>query len=147
MGGWSSRSPVTPGSDTSFNVSFTMFGKEASIRAYGVGSNYVESSIDLNIANGAVYGIESAGRGVRLPGESVRAQSVWLSVRVHTALRAYGIRRAYPNGYPNGGYPNGYPNGAYPQPRALVVEDFLRLRPDSSCYTDPVEHEYGEPYD
>jgi hypothetical protein len=47
---------VSPGSDTSFNVSFTMFGKEATIRAYGVGSNYVESSIDLSTANGAVYG-------------------------------------------------------------------------------------------
>ena len=47
---------VTPGSDTSFNVSFTMFGKEASIRAYGVGSNYVESSIDLSTANGTVFG-------------------------------------------------------------------------------------------
>ena len=40
--------PVTPGSDTSFNVSFTMFGKEATIRAYGVGSNFVESSINLS---------------------------------------------------------------------------------------------------
>ena len=47
---------VSAGSDTSFNVSFTMFGKEATIRAYGVGSNFVESSIDLNVANGTVYG-------------------------------------------------------------------------------------------
>jgi hypothetical protein len=47
---------VTPGADTSFNVSFTMFGSEASIRAYGNGDNFVESSIDLSSANGAVYG-------------------------------------------------------------------------------------------
>lgn len=53
--------PVTPGSDTSFNVSFTMFGSEASIRAYGAGSNYVESSIDLTNANGAVYGSNPPG--------------------------------------------------------------------------------------
>lgn len=48
--------PITPGSDTSFNVSFTMFGSAASIRAYGAGNNFVESSIDLSTANGAVYG-------------------------------------------------------------------------------------------
>lgn len=47
---------VSPGSDTSFNVSFMLLGKDASIRAYGVGNNYVESSIDLSSANGAVYG-------------------------------------------------------------------------------------------
>ena len=51
-----------PGSDTSFNVSFTMFGKEATIRAYGVGNNYVESSIDLSTANGAVYGSNPPAR-------------------------------------------------------------------------------------
>ena len=48
--------PITPGSDTSFNVGFTMFGAEASIRAYGAGSNFVESSIDLSTANGTVFG-------------------------------------------------------------------------------------------
>ena len=48
--------PIASGEDTSFNVSFTMFGGEASIRAYGSGDNFVESSIDLTTANGAVYG-------------------------------------------------------------------------------------------
>jgi hypothetical protein len=45
---------VTPGADTSFNVQFTMFGTEASIRAYGAGNNFVESSIDLSTANGEI---------------------------------------------------------------------------------------------
>jgi len=48
--------PVMPGADTSFNVPFTMFGGAASIRAYGSGSNFVETSIDLTTANGTVYG-------------------------------------------------------------------------------------------
>src|SRR5579872_940381 len=48
--------PVSPGADTSFNVSFTMFGNAVSIRAYGDDDNFVESSIDLTTANGAVYG-------------------------------------------------------------------------------------------
>lgn len=48
--------PVSPDADTSFNVSFTMFGSAASIRAYGNGSNFVESSIDLTTANATVYG-------------------------------------------------------------------------------------------
>lgn len=48
--------PITPGSNTSFNVPFTMFGSAASIRAYGAGNNYVETSIDLSSANGTVYG-------------------------------------------------------------------------------------------
>jgi hypothetical protein len=48
--------PVSPGADSSFSISFTMFGSAASIRAYGNGDNFVESSIDLSTANGAVYG-------------------------------------------------------------------------------------------
>ncbi len=95
--------PVTPGSDTSFNVSFTMFGKEASIRAYGAGSNYAESSIDLTTANGAVYGTN--------PPVGVYSYPVNPYAR-----NPYGYP-ANPYGAPPYGYPNsGYPNGGYPPP-------------------------------
>lgn len=109
---------VSAGSDTSFNVSFTMFGKEATIRAYGVGNNYVESSIDLNVANGTMYGSN--------PPVGVYAYPVNPYPVNPYARNPYGYpanpppygypNGAYPNGYPNGGYPNGYPNGAYPPP-------------------------------
>ncbi len=93
---------VSAGSDTSFNVSFTMFGKEATIRAYGVGSNYVESSIDLNVANGTIYGSN--------PPAGVYAYPV-NPYPVNPYART-------PYGYPANPYgasppPYGYPNGAY----------------------------------
>jgi len=94
--------PVTPGSDTSFNVSFTMFGKEASIRAYGAGSNYVESSIDLSTANGTVFGTN--------PPVGVYTYPVNPYAR-----NPYGYP-ASPYGAPPYGYPNGYPNNGYPPP-------------------------------
>jgi hypothetical protein len=97
---------VSPGSDTSFNVSFTMFGKEASIRAYGAGSNYVESSIDLSVANGAVYGSN--------PPAGVYAYPVNPYARNPYGYPASPYGAPPPNGYPNGGYPNGYPNNGYP---------------------------------
>ena len=97
---------VSPGSDTSFNISFTMFGKEASIRAYGAGSNYVESSIDLSIANGAVYGSN--------PPAGVYAYPVNPYARNPYGYPASPYGAPPPNGYPNSGYPNGYPNNGYP---------------------------------
>jgi hypothetical protein len=48
--------PVTPGQYTSFDVSFTMLGKEAAIRVFDRHNNYVESSIDVTSANGRIYG-------------------------------------------------------------------------------------------
>ena len=95
-----------------------MLGKEATIRAYGAGNNFVESSIDLNVANGAVYGSN--------PPAAVYAYPVSPYPVNPYARNPYGYpanpppygypNSAYPNGYPNGGYPNGYPNGAYPPP-------------------------------
>jgi len=107
---------VSPGSDTSFNASFTMFGKAASIRAYGAGSNYVESSIDLSTANGAVYG-SNPPAGVYAYPVNPYARNPYGYPASPYGAPPYGYPNgAYPNGYPNGGYPNGYPNGAYPPP-------------------------------
>jgi hypothetical protein len=98
--------PVTPGSDTSFNVSFTMFGKEASIRAYGAGSNYVESSIDLSTANGAVYGTNPPVGVYSYPVNPYARNPYGYPASPYGAP-GYGTPPPY--GYPNGAYPNGYP--------------------------------------
>jgi hypothetical protein len=106
--------PVAPGSDTSFNESFTMFGKEASIRAYGAGSNYVESSVDLSTANGAVYGSNPPAAIYPYPVYPYARNPYGYPVSPYGAppygSPAYG---AAPYGYPNNGYSNGYP----PAPR------------------------------
>jgi hypothetical protein len=108
---------VSPGSDTSFNVSFTMFGKEASIRAYGVGSNYVESSIDLSVANGALYGSNPPAGVYAYPVSPYARNPYGYPASPYGAPPPYGYPNgAYPNGYPPNGYPNGYPNGGYPPP-------------------------------
>jgi hypothetical protein len=109
---------VSPGSDTSFNVSFTMFGKEATIRAYGVGSNYVESSIDLSTANGAVYG-SNPPVGVYSYPVNPYAVNPYTRNPYGYPTNPYGAPPpyGYPSGtYPNGYPPNGYPNGAYAPP-------------------------------
>jgi hypothetical protein len=108
---------ISPGSDTSFNVSFTMFGKEATIRAYGAGNNFVESSIDLSVANGAVYGSNPPVGVYSYPVNPYARNPYGYPVTPYGAP-PYGYPNgAYPNGYPpNGGYPNGYPNGGYPPP-------------------------------
>lgn len=55
--------PVSPGGYSAFDVKFPMIaGKEASIRAYGAGSNYVESSIDTS-DNGMTDGGMTVMRG------------------------------------------------------------------------------------
>jgi len=103
---------VTPGGDTSFNVAFTMFGNEASIRAYGLGSNYVESSIDLSTANGAVYGSNPPAGVYAYPVNPYARNPYGYPASPYGAPPGYGAP-----GYPNGGYPyNGYPNSGYPPP-------------------------------
>jgi hypothetical protein len=99
--------PVTPGSDTSFNVSFTMFGSEATIRAYGAGSNYVESSIDLTNANGAVYGSNPPATVYAYPVNPYARNPYGYPAAPYGAPPGYGA-----SGYPN----NGYPNNGYPPP-------------------------------
>ncbi len=105
---------ISPGSDTSFNVSFTMFGKEATIRAYGIGNNYVESSIDLNVANGTMYGSNPPVGVYAYPVNPYPVNPYTRNPYGYPAT-PYGAAPP-PYGYPNGGYPNGYPNGAYPPP-------------------------------
>jgi hypothetical protein len=98
--------PVSPGTDTSFNVSFTMFGSAASIRAYGVGSNYVESSIDLGIAGGAVYGANPPEVTYPYPVNPYARNPYGYPASPYGAPPGYGTP-----GYPYNGYP---PNSGYP---------------------------------
>jgi hypothetical protein len=103
---------VTPGGDTSFNVAFIMFGNDASIRAYGLGSNYVESSIDLSTANGTVYGAYPPAAVYAYPVNPYARNPYGYPASPYGAPPGYGAP-----GYPNGGYPyNGYPNNGYPPP-------------------------------
>jgi hypothetical protein len=105
--------PVTPGGNTSFNVSFTMFGKDASIRAYGAGNNFVEASIDMSTANGAVYGSNPPAGVYAYPVNPYTRNPYGYPTTPYGAppygSPAYGIP---PNGYP----PNGYPPNGYPPP-------------------------------
>jgi hypothetical protein len=107
--------PLTPGSDSSFNVPFTMFGKEASIRAYGAGSNYVESSIDLSSANGTVFGSNPPVGVYSYPVNPYARNPYGYPVNPYGAppYGSPGYGAPPPYGYPNNGYPNGYP----PPPR------------------------------
>ncbi len=99
--------PITPGSDTSFNVAFTMFGAEVSIRAYGAGDNFVESSIDLSTANGTVFGANPPAAVYPYPVNPYARNPYGYPANPYAAP---------PYGYPNRGYPNGYPNSGYPPP-------------------------------
>lgn len=110
--------PVTPGGDSSFNVPFMMLGKEASIRAYGAGSNFVESSIDLSTASGAVYGANPPVAIYSYPVNPYARNPYGYPANPYGAANPYPPGYgASPYGYPNNGYPNnGYPNG-YPPPR------------------------------
>ena len=108
--------PITAGGDTSFNVSFTMFGSEATIRAYGNGSNFSESSIDLTSANGTVYGSNPPATVYAYPAYPVNpyARSPYgYPANPYGNVNPYGASPygASPYGYPNNGYPNGYGNG------------------------------------
>ena len=100
--------PVSPGSDTSFNVSFTMFGNAATIRAYGVGSNYVESSVDLSMANGTVYGANPPVVAYPYPVNPYARSPYGYPASPYGAPPGYSAP-----GYPYGGYP---PNSGYPPP-------------------------------
>ena len=102
--------PIADG-ETSFNVSFTMLGKEATIRAYGNGSNFVESTLDLSNANGAVYGANPPMVTYGYP-VSPYARSPYGYPPNPYAASPYGPA---PYGYPNNGYLNGY--GYQPPPR------------------------------
>lgn len=96
--------PIADG-DTSFNVSFTMLGSAATIRAYGDGSNFVESTLDLSSANGTVYGANPPMVTYGYP------VSPYARTPYGYPPNAYGPP---PYGYPNNGYPNGY--GYQPPP-------------------------------
>lgn len=48
--------PITPGQYTSFDVAFTMLGKEASIRVFDRHNNFVASPFDVSSASGRVFG-------------------------------------------------------------------------------------------
>ena len=98
--------PVEANGDTSFNVSFTMLGTEATIRAYGNGSNFVESALDLSSANGTVYGSNPPMVTYGYPAANPYARTPY-----GYPPNAYGPA---PYGYPNSGYPNGY--GYQPPP-------------------------------
>ena len=104
--------PVTPGSDTSFNISITMFGSEASIRAYGAGSNFVESSIDLSTANGAVYGSNPPVYAVPVNPYAVNPYAVNPYARnpYGYPMNPYAAANPCPPGY------GAYPNGCQPLP-------------------------------
>ena len=106
--------PVTSGGDTSFNVSFTMFGSEATIRAYGNGSNFVESALDLSNANGAIYSSNPPATVYAYPVNPYARSPYGYPMNPYGNASPYGPSPygASPYGYPNNGYPNnGYPNG------------------------------------
>ncbi len=66
--------PVAPGQFTqytSFDIVFTMLGREATIRVYGAGNNYVESEVDLSTAGGEVFGANPPLLGVNPYGYGV----------------------------------------------------------------------------
>ncbi len=50
------RIPITPGQYTSFDVAFTMLGKQAAIRVFDRHGNYVASPFDVSSASGRVFG-------------------------------------------------------------------------------------------
>ncbi len=112
--------PLTAGDeDNSFNVSFTMFGEEASIRAYGNGSNFVESGLDLTTANGTVFGANPPATTYAYPmspyGSPYARSPYGYPPSPYGAANPYGPP-AYgypPNGYPRGYSPNGYPPNPY----------------------------------
>jgi len=80
--------PITAGPYSSFDVSFPMLGRVATIRVYGAGSNFAESAIDLASA-GTIYGLPATGG-------------------------PYARVNPYPYGaYPYGTAPNPYPPNPY----------------------------------
>jgi hypothetical protein len=110
--------PVSPGADTSFNVSFTMFGTAPTIRAYGAGNNFVESSIDLSTANGAVFG-SNPPVGVYSYPVSPYPVNPYARNPYGYPASPYGSPPYGSPGYgaPGYGYPNsGYPYNGYPPP-------------------------------
>jgi hypothetical protein len=107
--------PVTPGGDSSFNVPFMMLGKEASIRAYGAGSNFVESSIDLSTASGAIYGSNPPVGVYGYPVNPYARNPYGYPVNPYGAANPYPPGYGSPPyGYPNNGYSNGYPPPSRP---------------------------------
>ena len=83
--------PVAANGDTSFNVSFTMLGEAATIRAYGNGSNFVESTLDSEQRQRNDLWGESSDDDVWISGEPVRAHSLWVSPE---SLRREPVRSA-----------------------------------------------------
>jgi hypothetical protein len=93
--------PISAGAYSAFDVTFPMMGKAATIRAYGVGSNFVEASVDTSDNGMTVYNNPPAYPSPYYP----------------TNPYGYGVNPyarppAYPPGY--GPPPYGTPGYAYP---------------------------------
>ncbi len=96
--------PISPGSYSAFDVTFPLIaGKEATIRAYGVGSNYVEASVDSSDMGATVM------RGPTMYPPSPYPYGSPYAMRPNP----YGAPPPYGYGYPP---PYGYPRPAAPAP-------------------------------
>ncbi|HXW82936.1 MAG TPA: hypothetical protein VEJ86_00885 [Candidatus Binataceae bacterium] len=74
--------PISAGGYTAFDTAFAMTGKDATIRVYGAGNNFIESNIDTDFA--------SDDDVVNVP----NATPMW-------GARPYGANPYAPGGYPN----------------------------------------------
>ncbi|SRR5579875_110979 len=116
--------PISRGSGAiSFDTTFQMLGSEATIRAYGVGGNFVETSVDLGSAGSApLYGTTPLvvnpyvyGANPYVYGASPYANPYAGNPYPYGNPYAnpYGYNNPYgyrsPYGYGYGGYGNGYP--------------------------------------
>ncbi len=104
--------PISGGAYNSFNVIFQMApGQQASIRAYGVGSNFVEASVD---ANSEGMSTASGPPVVVVPGANPYGYGSPYAYR-----SPYGAP-VYPGGYPPGYGGYGYPAPGYGYPPGYV---------------------------
>jgi hypothetical protein len=104
--------PISGGAYNSFDVIFQMApGQQASIRAYGVGSNFVEASVD---ANSDGISTASGPPVVMVPGANPYGYGSPYAYR-----SPYGAP-VYPGGYPPGYGGYGYPAPGYGYPPGYV---------------------------
>jgi hypothetical protein len=104
--------PISPGSYSAFDVTFPLIaGKQATIRAYGVGSNYVEASVDSSDDMGATV---MRGPSTYPANPYPYGSPYAMRPNPYGAAPPYGYGYPPPAGYPRSPY--GYPAPAAPAP-------------------------------
>ena len=114
----------------SFDTTFDMVGSSATIRAYGVGENFVESSLDLGNASTPLYGtvpyaVNPYAYGANPYAYGASPYAYGTNPYGNPYVAPYGYNNPY--GYrPPYGYGNGYPNG-YPPPNVPWWQRLLQM--------------------